>query len=83
MTRANRSGVAEIPNPMPASVRIDELAREVGEHLPLAKAEFTVLRQEWLLADLFSTSEPTREIIAHLADLRRAVARAQQRKGGP
>ena len=67
---------------MPGSATID-VAEQAGEHHRLAAAELAVLKQEWLLAELLSTTEPTAKTITHLADLRRAVERAQQRKGGP
>lgn len=66
---------------MPGSARI-ELAKERSGHSRLAKAELAILKQEWLLAELLGTGEPTAETIAHLAELRRAVERAQLRKNG-
>ena len=67
---------------MPASaITIEGLTKQASEHLRLAEAELALLKQEWVLAELFSTGEPTVEGIAHLAELRRAVERAQRRKG--
>jgi hypothetical protein len=68
---------------MSRSAAIEGLTDQAGEHLRLAEAELAVLKQEWVLAELLSTGEPTAETIAHLAELRRAVERAQQRKDGP
>jgi hypothetical protein len=67
---------------MPASaITIEGLTKQASEHLRLAEAELALLKQEWVLAELLSTGEPTVEGIAHLAELRRAVERAQRRKG--
>ena len=68
---------------MSGSATIEGPTEQAGEHPRLAKAELAILKQGWLLAELLGTGEPTAETIAHLAELRLAVERAQQRKSRP
>lgn len=67
---------------MPRSaLTIDGFTKQASEHLRVAEAELALLKQERVVAELLSTGEPTVEGVAHLAELRRAVERAQRRKG--
>jgi hypothetical protein len=66
---------------MPRSATIEGFTDQAGE-LRFAEVEPAVLEQEWVVAELLNTAEPTAKTTAHLAELRRAVERAQQRKGG-
>ncbi len=67
---------------MPRSApTIDGRTKQASEHLRVGEAEFALLKQERVLAELLSTGEPTVEGAAHLAELRRALERAQRRKG--
>lgn len=61
------------------AVTIDALAKQVGDHLRLGEAGLNLLKQEWVLAELLGTGEPTVETVTHLAELRRAVERAHHR----
>ena len=67
---------------MPRSaLTIDGFTKQASEHLRVAEAELALLKHEGVVAELLSTGEPTVEGVAHLAELRRAVERAQRRKG--
>jgi len=53
-----------------------------SDHVRVAEAELAVSKRAKLLGELLDTGEPTTEARTLLADLRRAVKRAQQQKLG-